>query len=719
MLLRPGFAALSLALALTLFIGFSVPAAQADQTIPNPLKRIFAPGNSNLDIDGVDDNRVDANVAIMDTGIELSDPDLNIVDGVDCRGASAPNYTCDSSDPEDGDITNHSLYGSDHGTWAARRIGALDNSIGFVGVAPGARIWSLAIADQNVYQQLNSGANVTMDLGAMLGALKWAIATRNDADPTNDIDVLTTLVGPECPPTPDLRIVCPGGITGSLSLAIEAAAAEAADEGIVLVRSSGNGGQNISSHHLFDSNGDKNYILASSVVDTDGLPGGLGPTGNNCGGILADGGNQVADDHNNPGSGFGTVIDLASPGTCGSESFPWVAGAAAVLASSTNPDSRADVDVIRDDLVDAGNFGWTDDSGDGIKEPLLDVGDEGVFEPVLVHARTVRHVFYRGSDDQLREWWFSDTGEWNPVGHGLTGAMGGDPAALITDDGRRFVYYRAANGQLSQYWFDNNGQSGHSGWGYANHMAGTPAAVTGTTNRRHVYYRSSDDQLREWWFSDTGEWNPVGHGAAGEMGGDPAAVVANNGRRYVYYRGTNGQLNQYWFDNNGQSGHSGWGNANHMAGTPAVVIGRDGRRHVYYRSADGQLREWWFSDTGEWNPVGHGPAGAMAGDPAVSVTPDGRRFVFYRATNGQLHQYWFDDNGQSGHSGWGYAGQMIGNPGVSLSEHGRRRWTFYQAGNGQLTQWWFRDTGEWNPAQWGYANHVNGDPAVVTRLAGY
>ncbi len=53
---------------------------------------------------------------------------------------------------------------------------------------------------------------------------------------------------------------------------------------------------------------------------------------------------------------------------------PHVAGAAALLASGANdPTSKADVDAIMDTIINAGNFGWTDDSSDGVQEPLLDV----------------------------------------------------------------------------------------------------------------------------------------------------------------------------------------------------------------------------------------------------------------------------------------------------------------------------------------------------------
>jgi subtilisin len=40
-------------------------------------------------------------------------------------------------------------------------------------------------------------------------------------------------------------------------------------------------------------------------------------------------------------------------------------------------------------VKNAGNFNWTDDSGDGIKEPLLDVSNTTLFNPVLVAGGAV------------------------------------------------------------------------------------------------------------------------------------------------------------------------------------------------------------------------------------------------------------------------------------------------------------------------------------------
>jgi subtilisin len=73
------------------------------------------------------------NVAVIDTGVDLSHPDLaaNIVGGVNCSTGGKRGY---------GD-------GNGHGSHVAGIIAALDNGIGVVGVAPAAKLWSVRVLD--------------------------------------------------------------------------------------------------------------------------------------------------------------------------------------------------------------------------------------------------------------------------------------------------------------------------------------------------------------------------------------------------------------------------------------------------------------------------------------------------------------------------------------------------------------------------------------------
>ena len=58
------------------------------QTVPTGVQRIFADENPSITIDGYDDHRIDVDVAVIDTGIDLDHPDLDVVGGADCTNES-------------------------------------------------------------------------------------------------------------------------------------------------------------------------------------------------------------------------------------------------------------------------------------------------------------------------------------------------------------------------------------------------------------------------------------------------------------------------------------------------------------------------------------------------------------------------------------------------------------------------------------------------------
>jgi subtilisin family serine protease len=96
------------------------------QTTPTGVARIgAAPDPSALDCNSVD-------VAIIDTGIDLDHPDLNVVAG---RNFNAANNVGDGNDD------------NGHGTHVAGIVGAKNNDIGVVGVCPGARLWAIKVLD--------------------------------------------------------------------------------------------------------------------------------------------------------------------------------------------------------------------------------------------------------------------------------------------------------------------------------------------------------------------------------------------------------------------------------------------------------------------------------------------------------------------------------------------------------------------------------------------
>jgi PKD repeat protein len=311
------------------------------QTIPTGIQRIFADENSAIDIDGSEDYAVDVDVAVIDTGIDFQHPELNVLGGINCT-LSRTIAVCE----EGGDDDHY------HGTHVAGTIGAKDNGEGVVGVAPGARLWAVKV--------LNKRGS---------GYSSWIIA---------GIDWVTAHAD-----TIEVANMSLGG--AGFSQAEYDAIQGAVNAGVAFAVAAGNEDDDANN---YSPGGFDNVLSVSASVDFDGLPGGLGsPT------CFTD-----EDDTLAYFSNWGPEVDIAAPGGCilstyplekgsygtisgTSMASPHVAGALALLASADNPNSAADVYNLYEDITSSGNFNWVDDSGDGIKEPLLDVTS---FTPVLI-----------------------------------------------------------------------------------------------------------------------------------------------------------------------------------------------------------------------------------------------------------------------------------------------------------------------------------------------
>ena len=313
------------------------------QTIPTGIQRIFTDDNANIDIDGSDDLRVDVDVAVIDTGIDLDHPDLNVFRSTNCSGGSPFRQSCGSGGDDD----------HGHGTHVAGTIGALDNGIGVVGVAPGARLWSVKV--------LRSDGS---------GYLSWIIA---------GIDYVTANAGS--------IEVANMSLGGSFSnQAFDDAIANSVAAGVAYAVAAGNSDSDASG---FSPANHPDVLTVSALADFNGEPaGGAAPT------CRDDQDDTLADFSN-----WGSTVEIAAPGVCilstwlngglntisgTSMASPHAAGALALLASSNDPNNAGAVKNLYNQVIDAGNSNWVDDSGDSIQEPLLDVSNITLFNPVLV-----------------------------------------------------------------------------------------------------------------------------------------------------------------------------------------------------------------------------------------------------------------------------------------------------------------------------------------------
>jgi subtilisin len=244
---------------------------QPAQFIGNSIKRIGGLQSPTAKIDGIDD-RVDADIAVLDTGIDSTHPDLNVVGGTDCTSGQG------FQDPDG------------HGTMVAGFAAAIDNSIGVVGVAPGARLFAVRVMDKK-----GTGNNSHIVCG-----IDWV--TRH----ADTIEVANMSIGDE------EKNLAKDSCQKNSPNAVHKAICNSVAAGVTYVVAAGNDSNDASG---FLPAAYPEVITVSAMADNDGQPGGLG-------GSFACLGLQEQDDTFAFFSNFGSVIDFSGPGVCVGSTFP-------------------------------------------------------------------------------------------------------------------------------------------------------------------------------------------------------------------------------------------------------------------------------------------------------------------------------------------------------------------------------------------------------------
>lgn len=309
------------------------PVTASAQTTPTGIDRTDADLSPTAAINGVD-QRVNVDVAVIDTGVDLDHPDLNVYRA----GARNCSLFGLSADDDHG-----------HGSHVAGTIGALDNTTGVVGIAPGARIWPVKVLSA-VGTGLNSDVICGIDYVAA-NADKIEVANMSlggsGADDRN----------------------C--GATNND--AMHKSICKAVNNGITFVVAAGNDSEDASNSTpaAYDE-----VVTVSALADFNGKPGGGAPP--TC---RAD-----QDDTFASFSNFGSDVDLIAPGVCilstsmnggyatlsgTSMAAPHVAGGAALYAA-THP--GATPAQVKSGLIGSGSTNWNAvDDPDNVKEKLLNV----------------------------------------------------------------------------------------------------------------------------------------------------------------------------------------------------------------------------------------------------------------------------------------------------------------------------------------------------------
>ncbi|NGY66136.1 S8 family serine peptidase [Lentzea sp. NEAU-D13] len=305
-------------------------ASIAAQTQPTGIDRVDAEQSPTARINGTDE-RVNVDVAVIDTGVDLDHPDLNV------NTAGAKNCSTGRSADD----------GNGHGTHVAGTIGALDNGTGVVGVAPGARIWPVRVLN-------NQGSG---SFSAIICGIDYVTAH------ASEIEVANMSLGGSGSDS-----AC-----GSNKDAMHEAICRSVSAGVTYVVAAGNSAKNSST---FVPATYEEVITVSALADFNGQPG--GGAASTC---RADVDDTFADFSN-----YGADVDIIAPGVCILSSWkgggyntisgtsmasPHVAGAAA-LFKSTHP--SASPSAVKSALQAAGTTNWNSTTDpDSTHERLLNV----------------------------------------------------------------------------------------------------------------------------------------------------------------------------------------------------------------------------------------------------------------------------------------------------------------------------------------------------------
>jgi len=283
----------------------TTPIEQVPQIAARGFRRIGGLSMKTVTVDNHDD-RINADIAILDSGIQPDQPDLRVAGGVDCA-----------------DNTGNWADVEGHGTIVGGIAAAKDNSFGIVGVAAGARLWSVRVLDSNLEGEDS----------AIICGIEWVTAHSATIDVAN------------------MSLGGPGSDDGHCGRRnndpVHFAICQSVKTGVVYVASAGN--DSIDVKDVIPA-AYSEVITVSGISDSDGAPGGQGGP-DPCEGM--------ADDSFASFSNFGRRVDIAAPAVCIASTYigsdvavdsgtsfaaPFVTGAAAVYIAS----HRGKIELSRD-----------------------------------------------------------------------------------------------------------------------------------------------------------------------------------------------------------------------------------------------------------------------------------------------------------------------------------------------------------------------------------
>jgi len=311
------------------------------QCVPRWGDRIGTPQSSTASGDGV--GTIDENVAVIDSGIDPTHPDLDVAGGVNCAQGKDYGFT----DP------------NGHGTMVAGIIGARDNAVGIVGVAPGVRLWSARVLNKKLAGNISN----------LICGIDFVTSTRTDADPSNDVAVA------------NMSIIGKGADDGNCGLsnrdALHTAICNSVAAGVTYVVAAGNASKDLASSTPATYS---EVLTMTAMEDFDGLSGGTGSPV--CGAVGDDDSYasfsnfaSLASDQSHTLAGSGWCISSTYPGadyfTDSGTSFasPMGAGTAALCIDSGPCAGLTPAQIVAKLVADAAAYNVADPSYGFVGDP--------------------------------------------------------------------------------------------------------------------------------------------------------------------------------------------------------------------------------------------------------------------------------------------------------------------------------------------------------------
>jgi subtilisin family serine protease len=307
--------------------------------------------------------RVNANIAIIDTGLQRNHPDLNVdPNGVRPYFANVKGKSVLTFDNAFDDDNGHGTHVG--GTAAANGV--------IVGVAPGALLTAVKVL----------GANGSGSYSIVIAGVDWV------AGQPARFDVANMSLG------------------GGFSQAVNDSVKNATSKGIVFAVAAGNAGTDASQ---FSPASEPSAITVSAMADFDGQPGGLDTTSTYTSCKNADGtGGTIHHDEEVPcWSNYGAGVDICAPGVLIRSTWPTTLGdlsgyntISGTSMATPHVTGAAALYIAQHRASRTQNASWVDTVTQALTSSGWRVGDYGYFDYYTREPFTVRPS---GDKDSIRE----------------------------------------------------------------------------------------------------------------------------------------------------------------------------------------------------------------------------------------------------------------------------------------------------------------------------